>query len=402
MVNKARLRQVIDSQRAYFTKKKLWQKREVPTNLRPQSSFSLMITGVRRAGKSTLAKQLADNSEYSTYIHFDDPRLNQFELDDFYKIEELNPDTSMYCFDEIHQVKDWEKYIRHLTDRQVPNIITGSNATMMSSDLGTLLTGRYLPFELFPFSFEEYAEFKQEKPSIELVKSYMDDGGFPEYLFLQNPLILQQLFKDIIERDIIAKYVIRNGHIIMEMALYLAENNAKRYSLTRLKNKFGMGSTNTASQYMFHLEDTYLFFSLPKYANSYQKRRVNEKKIYSIDTAFARVNSTSLTDDYGRQFENMIYLHLRRQTKNLFYFSEKGECDFIVNEHTQPRHAIQVCWELDRDNEKREINGLLEALNVLQIEKGYLVTLAEKDTLIYDDKTVVIIPAHEFLQTRLA
>lgn len=158
-----------------------------------------------------------------------------------------------------------------------------------------------------------------------------------------------------------------------------------------------MGSTNSVANYVQWLEDAYILFSIPRFSHSLKSRAVNPKKVYTIDAGFAQANSLSFTDDIGRIFENVIFLELRRNYKEIFYFKEKGECDFIVKNDKEVCYILQVCVELHADNMKREINGLVEALIYFEKVEGVIVTLNQRDEITEADKKIKILPAHEWL-----
>jgi predicted AAA+ superfamily ATPase len=204
---------------------------------------------------------------------------------------------------------------------------------------------------------------------------------------------LQQLFRDILFRDIIARYSIRNAKIVEGIALFLISNVGKEYSLNGIKNSFGVGSTNSVSDYVAWLEDSYLLFSLPRFSWSLKTIAVNPRKIYTIDTGFAQANSLSFTEDKGRLFENMVYLKLRKSGKELFYFREKGECDFVVKEKNKITELVQACYILTTDNLQRELNGVKEAMDFFDLNEGIIVTLKQTDLFILEGKKVHVVAA---------
>lgn len=286
--------------------------RNIKPYINEQNGFATIITGVRRSGKSTLLKTMMQNYDGpQQYLHFDDPRLLNFEVLDFYTIEELTAPDTKYYYDEIHQIPQWEKYVRHATEKQMPLIITGSNAAMLSTELATLLTGRHLSYELFPFDYREYKSFHQLSDSDDVVADYLHHGGFPEYLISKNDLILQQLLTDIIQRDIVARYKVRDSHALMQITMHLMNNISRPYTLNKLKKTYGIGSVNTVASFLQYLENAYLIFSIRKYDNSYKKQLVNEKKAYSIDTGFIRANTIKIQEERGRLLENLVFLALR-------------------------------------------------------------------------------------------
>jgi hypothetical protein len=268
----------------------------------------------------------------------------------------------------------------------------------LSKELGTRLTGRNITKELFPFDYNEYCTFYSYKQDSDSAAKFMNDGGIPLFLKTHEITYLHQLLRDILYRDIIARYGIRNGKLVEELTLFLISNIAKPYSLNGLKKTFNLGSANSVSDYVSWLEDSYLFFSLPRFSWSLKSVAVNQKKIYSIDTGFAQANSLSFSSDKGRLFENMIYLSLRRKFTDLYYFREKGECDFVVKEKEKVTQVVQACFELNSDNLQREMNGLKEAMDFFGLQEGTIVTLNQKDLFINDDKHIRVISANDWLK----
>jgi len=403
MILKEVISEVIEHQSALMENKSLGIRRFDLDTIKLYDSFVLVISGVRRCGKSTLLKQiLKDKFKEPLFLNFEDPRLSGFELSDFAKIDELSngQPPEVMAFDEIQNVPDWEKYIRTKQDEGQQVIVTGSNASLLSKEFGTRLTGRYIPRELFPFSYSEYLIFTGLVASAESLSEYLDDGGFPEYLKTRDEEVLFRLMDDIIYRDVAVRYGLRQHQILRQLAIYLISNSGKYYSQNNLKNLFGIGSVRSVSDYVSWLEDSYLIFSLPKFSFSLKKQIYNPKKVYCIDTGLAGVNSMSMSKDYGRKLENLIFLHLRKTRKTIFYYSEKNECDFIIVQKGQPIEAIQVCYQLTTDNIKREINGLEEAMTELNLENGLIITYNQEDSFDVKGKIVKAIPAWKYLETK--
>lgn len=358
-----------------------------------------VITGIRRCGKSTLLKQIIRKYYKNVaWFNFEDSRIFGFELSDFQKLDQImGAGKEAYFFDEIQNVPSWEIFVRQLHDRGEKVFVTGSNASLLSKELGTRLTGRNLRHVLFPFSFSEYLSFKKAEPAENQFSTYMTEGGLPEYLQSGNPEVLQTLFRDIVLRDIAVRYGIRNTQALMSIALFLASNVGKEISFNSIRNSFSIGSVNTVADYLSWLGDAYLFFFLPRFSWSAKAVAINARKVYGIDPGLMNANSLSFTADRGRLLENIVYLHLRNKGYNLFYFREKRECDFLVFEGKQVRYVLQVCEEVNNDNLKRETEGLVEALQLLKFKEGTIVTKKQKDTLTMDGFKINLVPAPEFL-----
>ena len=399
MVLKSIIEACVADQRKQLMQTDLGVNRYALEKISLRKEFITIITGIRRSGKSTLMHQLIHqlDSDFA-YFHFEDPRIFGFTVDDFTKLEEVLGEKSYYFFDEIQNVPQWELFIRKLHDQGKTICITGSNASLLSKELGTRLTGRNITKELFPFNYLEYCRFHSWENNSESASKYMNNGGIPLFIKTGEKSYLHQLLRDILYRDIIARHGIRNGKVVEEITLYLISNIAKPYSLNGLKKIFELGSANSVSDYVSWLEDSYLFFTLPRFSWSLKSVAVNPKKIYSIDTGFARANSASFSSDAGRLFENMIYLSLRQKFNNLYYFREKGECDFVVKEKEKVTQVAQACYELNADNLKRELNGLKEAMAYFDLKEGTIVTMNQTDTFDQGDKQIRVVSANEWLK----
>lgn len=306
-------------------------------------------------------------------------------------------DSKFYLFDEIQNIQNWEIFIRSGLDRDRRFLITGSNASMLSSELGTRLTGRHLNTELFPFSYKEVLSIKNETPGPESFKNYLTDGGFPEYVKYGKSEILRELLNDIIQRDIVARYKISSSKILFEMAIYLLTNSGKEFTYNALKKTFGLGSVNTAISFVSYLEESYLLFSIRRFDSSLKKQLVNPKKIYSIDNGLSQANSVSVSSDLGRLLENTVFIQLRRKHKDIFYFRMTGECDFVVKEKNRIIMAVQVTYSLSEDNKGRELKGLMEAVEFFKLSEGLLLTFDQEDYFRVGNKTIHVKPVWKWM-----
>ncbi len=401
MITKETLKEVIISQKEYLEKLDLGTPRE--TKIKIIDSFAILITGIRRCGKSTLLHQVLKKEKKGYYINLEDPRLEGFELKDFNKIEsimkELYGDGGVYFFDEIQNIEKWEKFIRYLIDKKEKVVITGSNASLLSRELGTKLTGRHLQVELFPFSYKEFLEIKKEKASIKTFENYLNKGGFPEYIKKEEVDILHVLLSDVVMKDIAIRFSIKNTMILNKIVIYLISNVGKEFSYNSIKKMFEIKSVQSVIDYMSYFENTYLIFTIPRFSYSYKKQQVNPKKAYSIDNGFSYINSTSFSKDKGKMLENIVFLELRRKFKEIFYFKEKNECDFLIKEKEKITGLIQVCYDFNEDNKNREINGLIEAMKKFNLNKGTILTFNQEDELFIDGKKILIKPVWKwFLQ----
>jgi len=401
MMLKETLRDIVKSQRKNLEEIETGVIREKLDDIDLNLPFALVISGVRRCGKSTLLLQLIRKRKNFYYFNFEDPRTAAFDVDDFQKLNDVfveeNGKSDYYFFDEIQNAQKWELFVRQMLDKKMHFVLTGSNASLLSKELGTRLTGRHLRFELFPFSFREFLKLTKTKPGIDSFKSYLKKGGFPQYIKDKRNEILYELLNDIITRDIVIRYNLRNSKLVKEIAVYMSTNIGKEFSYRSLKETFGLGSVNTLISLISYFEDSYLFFTVPRFSYSLKKQIKNPKKIYAIDNGLSATNSASFSEDKGRMLENAVFLHLRRKYKNIFYFREKHECDFLVVEKNNIIAAIQVCYELNDDNKEREIKGLQEALENLNLKEGLILTFDQEDELSVVNKKITVMPVWKWL-----
>ncbi len=400
MLLEQQIKEVYQYQKEYFKKLSLGTPRTLLNEVDLTDYHVKIVTGIRRSGKSTLLMQLLNRINSFNFLSFEDPRLAQFEVNDFFKLERIfqaDNNSEVYFFDEIQNIKGWERFIRTLHDKKTRVIISGSNASLLSKELGTSLTGRQITYELFPFSYGEYLINKNKKPGINSFGEFLELGGFPEYLNSNNRNVLIHLFNDLIYRDIIVRHGLRNAKVVRELGIYLATNIAKEFSFNKLSKTFELGSVNTMLSYISFFEDAYLFFTVPRFSYSLKQQAKNLKKIYGIDTALVNNLSLSFSKDKGRLLENMVFIELKRRAKDIYYYKNKGECDFVVLKNKQIENLIQVCYELNHNNLQRELNGLLEAMNELNINSGLILTMNQDDQIVQDNKNVIVKPVWKWV-----
>ena len=394
MLTQSTIEQVIDSQKERFDQVETGLERGMKSYDRLRK-FALIITGVRRCGKSTLMQQINKSLPTNTiYVNFEDPRLAGFDLSDFNRLHKISRDreTGIFLFDEIQIIDKWENFVRFALDEGYRVFITGSNAKMLSIELGTKLTGRHITRELFPFSYAEYLAFTDEKQGPESAERYMRMGGFPEMLKTEEPEVLMRVFQDIIIRDVAVRYGIRNTSSLQQLAVWLISNIGKPVTGNSLKKIFDIGSSSSIMDYISYFSDAYLFFFVPIFSYSHKVQMVNARKVYAIDTGLVRTNSRAFTRDDGRMLENIVFLQLRRLHHEIFYFKQKKECDFVVCEKGRPLILIQVSMDLSDDNLDREMSGIREAMEFFKMNRGLIITHNQEDTFTFGDQTVSVLP----------
>lgn len=377
---------------------------EIPSAL---NEFARIITGIRRSGKSTFVNQdFLKTDRNAFYLNFDDPALYGFSASDFVILEEAierfqneNKGSKAVYFDEIQIVEGWEVFVNSQLRKGNLVTVTGSNASLLSYELGTRLTGRHLDYELFPFNFDEYCKLRKCDKTSESFKHFLEEGGFPEYLIYNRTDILKRLFEDILMRDVIVRYGIKDVRSVKMLSVYLASNCGNLITGSKLSAQLGLKTTATILEYLSFLEQCYLFFFVPKFNYSAKAQSVNPKKVYCIDTGMIQNVTLSINADMGRVFENAVFIELRRRTKNIWYYSEAAfECDFLYGRDVVPENAVQVCYELTSENKEREVRGLVETCKKFPGVKPLIVTFNQNDKISYGGMIVEAVPAVEFFR----
>ncbi|MFA5000460.1 MAG: ATP-binding protein [Patescibacteria group bacterium] len=388
MINKNIIKEVVLEQNFLFRKKGVYLKRGLAENsLKTKKIF--IITGIRRSGKSTLLKQISQNYQDFYYLNFEDERLLNFKSSDFnYLLEvfiELYGGQKVFLFDEIQYIKGWEKFVGRLFANGYKIFITGSSANLLSRELGTALTGRHLKMELYPFSFKEYlAYFNLSKFNLNLTedraklkkyfKDYLEYGGFPEILESKDKNELSQLYQDVLVKDLLVRFKIKDDKAFRELVLYLMSNIGTPVSFNNLKKILGFKSVSQVKNYVAYLEEAYLVFLLYKYDFSLGKQMINDRKVYGIDAGMIKAVSFRFSENSGRYLENLVFLELKRKEKEIYYHKSDYECDFIVRKGLKIAEAIQVTENLNINNNEREINGLVSALKKYNLKEGLILT----------------------------
>lgn len=332
------------------------------------------------------------------YVNFYDPRLYDFELSDFQKLDDLIKESgnNVLMFDEIQVIKGLEKYVRQKLDEKHKVFVTGSNASLLSSELGTSLTGRHITKELFPFSFDEFCHFKDCDTDKTSVLEYMRWGGFPEHLKTGSEEILINLLDDILVRDIAVRYGIKDTRGLKRLTVYLLSNIGNLTSANKLREPSGISSTTTVLEYLSHLEQSYLISLVPLFDLSLKKQSINPKKIYAVDLGLVKANVSMIKEDEGHKLENMVYNSLRSRYNEIYYHKGTGECDFIVLDKGKISQAIQVCFHLNSDNRERELTGLVDALRKYHLSEGILVTLSQEDLFEVEGFRIQVVPSYKY------
>ncbi|MDD3976097.1 MAG: ATP-binding protein [Candidatus ainarchaeum sp.] len=418
-MEKQYLEQIVLDQKERLSKLKQGYLRDKLYNIADiiNHKINIVVTGHRRSGKSTFLLQWM-NKYYNSnfyYLDFSDERLVDFKTTDFQLLYEIFlehfGEKDIFYFDELQGKKyDWNKFVNRLYSEGKRFFITGSNADLLSKEISTYLTGRHFDIMLFPFSFKEYLgynnfnkNYKSTTGKVEVIKyfnNYIKQGGFPEVIVYKNIDILDNIYQDVINNDILTRYNIKEEVEFKKMSLFLISNFSREFSYTSLKNNFNLGSTHTAKKYVSYLINSYLLFELPKYDYSLKKQETYAKKIYAIDTGLINKIAFGFSENIGRLYENLVFIELKRRNKNIYFWKDKldHEVDFMTVEKNKVISLIQVTYDLSNlKTKEREIKGLLSGLDEFKLKSGIIITKdLEKEEKI-DGKIIKYIPLWKWL-----
>lgn len=431
-MEKTRLKELLTVHKQKFLSKTGLIRREVQQEIShflPQREI-ILITGIRRSGKSSLMKLTCDEliaqgtpRANILYLNFDDERFIDFKITDFELMYETylemdNPTGRKYLFlDEIQNIKGWERWLNRLYEfEDVKIFVSGSNASVLGSEISTALTGRNRQITNWPFSFSEFLDFKSysitekdlysRESRVELKRffnEYFDLGGFPEAVKTGDISILEQYYRDILYRDLISRYSIRNITEIKELCLFLASNSGTVQSYKNIRELIGVKSIATVKNYLDALSDVFLFYFADMFSYSVKRRIYNPSKVYCVDTGLIRSISFSFSQNRGHLFENMVLLELLRRGKETYYWkSKKGrEVDFVIKEGLKIAGAVQVCLSLaDEKTRQREVQALIDAREELKPDELLIITDDEEAEIVVDDCTIKIVPLWKWLILR--
>ncbi len=388
----------------------------------------ISIVGVRRSGKTTLFFELIGylinkkkvSPNRILFIKADDDRIDANNLIDL-ALEEyrrwITPSEKMFVFiDEVQEIKNWEKTLKRIYDlnKDIKIFISGSNASILKSELSSALAGRCAYFEMFPFDFSEFLKahdtkiekefdiFKNRNKIRHLLPKYINYGSFPEVVLEKNEKLKNELvgfyFDSIFYKDVIKRKSIRNPAKMEKLVKYLMQNISNPMNFTKIAKILDL-TTDSVVEYVKCLEDAYLVFQVNIFEFSYKKQIINPKKVYCIDTGIRNVVSFNFSQDSGRLYENIVFISLRRKYGEIFYWKGKGECDFIAKDGKK-LEAIQVCYDIANAKE-REVAGLVEALNALKLKQGLILTQDYEGTERHSSKEIIFMPLWRWLITRL-
>ena len=375
-----------------------------------------LITGPRRVGKSTQALLMLRNKNFA-YLNFDsqqlldawDANLVMRMLDDVY------PGYDYLLLDEVQNLEGWDMWVSELYRIGKNLVITGSNAKMLSSEMATVLTGKYLQVEMLPFSLEEFFDWnklelhnlkpEQDAESKVLTDDYMRNGGYPEVVASRQLVrsYLDTLFDSIVWKDVAKRHNVRNITDLNNLAMYLVSNFCNPLSANELSEELGFSSVNTTKKFMDYLHEPYLFYYLSRYNNKLKLMKKAPRKVYVVDNGFVAAKAFSLSENLGRLLENQVFIELIRQgydtEKTMFYYRSRNdkEVDFVLRKETRVERLVQVCYDLSSPKtEKREVDSIVECAGELKCSNLTIVTKEDERTIEKDGYSINVLPISKF------
>ena len=379
-----------------------------------QNPLIKLITGPRRVGKSVFALLMLQGKNFA-YLNFDDSQLLEKWDEELVMsaLDDVYPDYDFMLLDEVQNLPDWDLWISKLYRRGKNLIITGSNAKMLSSEMATVLTGRYLQIEMLPFSLDETMRWKNISPereeqaaqAIVLADDYMRNGGYPETIPARSitKSYLSTLFDSILLKDVAKRHKVRNTTDLYNLATYLLSNFCNPISANELAGELGLSSVATTKKFCDYLNEPYLFFFLPRFNNKLKLMSKAPKKVYVVDNGFVQSTAFNLSENLGRLLENQVFVELLRRGyipgKTLFYYHTRNdkEIDFVTRKGTKVEQLIQVCYDMTSEKtRKRELDALTEAAEELHCDNLLVITNAQQDIIEWKDKKIVVKPVSQF------
>lgn len=364
-----------------------------------------LITGPRRSGKSTQALMLLKNRNFA-YLNFDDGKLlNAWDEDLVTEtLLQVYPGFEFLMLDEIQNLEGWDLWVSKLYRQGINMVITGSNAKLLSSEMATLLTGRYLQIEMLPFSLKEFCEWKNSADTA-VINDYLHNGGYPETLQSRELTqgYLSTLFDSTIWKDITQRHKVRNVEDLNNLAMYLLSNFSNPLSVNELAEAIGMSSVTTTKKFMGYLHEPYLFYYLPRYNNKLKLMNKAPQKTYVIDNGFVTAKAFMVSENLGRLLENQVFIELLRRgystETTLFYYRSRNdkETDFVTRKGSLVDSLIQVCYDLSNERAmKREIDSIVECAGELNCQNLVIVTMNEERTIEYNGHQIKVVPIQKF------
>lgn len=375
-----------------------------------------LITGPRRVGKSTQALLMLRNRNFA-YLNFDSQQLlDAWDADLVMRmLDDVYPGYEYLLLDEVQNLDAWDLWVSELYRLGKNLVITGSNAKMLSSEMATALTGKYLKVEMLPFSLEEFFDWnkldlsklnhEQQADASALMDDYLRNGGYPEVVASRQltRTYLDTLFDSIVWKDVAKRHSVRNVTDLNDLALYLVSNFCNPVSANELTEELGFSSVNTTKKFMDYLHEPYLFYYLPRYNNKLKLMKKAPRKVYVVDNGFVAAKAFSLSDNLGRLLENQVFVELLREgydtDKTMFYYRSRNdkEVDFVLRKGTHIEQLVQVCYDMSNaKTEKREVDSLAECAEELNCSHLVIVTNNEERCIEKDGYRIDVVPVAQW------
>ncbi len=392
----------------------------------------IALVGVRRSGKSTLVRQTINHlirdkgvpPRNILFLNLENPQFSRYRkdvsylaqaYDDYLKL--VAPTGTVYCFlDEVHYFTEWQVFVKAMYEQKgIKFVVTGSNSHLLTSEFITILSGRAMPVEVYPFSFPEFVSARglHIADTVEMVRErnrlrgFLDEyqrfGGFPEISTIVEPTIKKEILtmyaRNILYQDIAPRFSIKKAVDLENLFFYLASNISTLYSFNKLADLVGL-SDKTIKDYLGYFSDAYLLFTLDAFAFSAKEQIRSPKKVYAVDTGLASAVGFSFSDNQGRLLENLVFLELKRRAHTLYYYKTSNglEVDFACHCGGKIVRLIQVTHEMGEDQTRhRELRALVKALEETSLDKGEIVTYEQEDEFLVDGKMISLIPAFKYL-----
>lgn len=382
------------------------------TELLLGSPLIKLITGPRRVGKSTQALLMLRNRNFA-YLNFDSQQLlDAWNADLVMRmLDDVYPGYEYLLLDEVQNLEAWDLWVSELYRQGKNLVITGSNAKMLSSEMATALTGKYLKVEMLPFSLEEFFDWnklnlsklnpERQADASALMDDYLRNGGYPEVVASRQltRTYLDTLFDSIVWKDVAKRHSVRNVTDLNDLALYLVSNFCNPVSANELTEELDFSSVNTTKKFMDYLHEPYLFYYLPRYNNKLKLMKKAPRKVYVVDNGFVAAKAFSLSDNLGRLLENQVFVELLRQgydtDKTMFYYRSRNdkEVDFVLRKGTHIEQLVQVCYDMSNaKTEKREVDSLLECAAELNCGNLVIVTNNDERIIEKDGYRIDVVP----------
>jgi predicted AAA+ superfamily ATPase len=375
-----------------------------------------LITGPRRVGKSTQALLMLRNKNFA-YLNFDSQQL----LDAWNAnlvmrlLEDVYPGYEYLLLDEVQNLDAWDLWVSELFRMGKNLVITGSNAKMLSSEMATVLTGKYLQVEMLPFSLEEFFDWnqlnihelkpEQETDASVLTDDYMRNSGYPEVVASRQLTrsYLDTLFDSIVWKDVAKRHNVRNITDLNDLAMYLVSNFCNPISANELTDELGFASVTTTKKFMDYLHEPYLFYYLPRYNNKLKLMKKAPRKVYVVDNGFVAAKAFSLSDNLGRLLENQVFIELIRRgfdtDKTMFYYHSRNDkdVDFVLRKGAHIERLVQVCYDISSPKtEKREVDAIIESAEELRCNNLTIVTNNDERTIEKNGYKINVVPISKF------